>query len=83
MPVEDGQPGEIDVCDGHDGHSHHYVPTSVWECEHLHVRLLGQALGLMLHKAGVTNPGMALTGPQLVLAAESYLGVRVEVSADE
>lgn len=43
-----------------------------------HVRLLGQALGLMLHKAGVVNPGMALTGPQLILAAEDYLGITIE-----
>ena len=47
-----------------------------------HVRLLGQALGLMLHKAGVVNPGMALTGPQLLLAVEDYLGVKVEVVTD-
>jgi hypothetical protein len=30
MPVTDGLPGEIDVCSGEDGHSHHFVPTSTF-----------------------------------------------------
>ena len=33
LPVTDGFPGEIDVCDPHDGHSHRYVPTSALEWE--------------------------------------------------
>jgi L-lysine 2,3-aminomutase len=28
LAVSDGLPGEIDVCDPDDGHSHHYVPSS-------------------------------------------------------
>ncbi len=31
--VPDGFPGEIDVCDATDGHSHHYVPTSTLDTE--------------------------------------------------
>lgn len=29
LPVKDGYPGEIDICDREDGHSHHFVPTSI------------------------------------------------------
>lgn len=33
LAVTDGVPGEIDVCDAKDGHSHHYVPTSTLDTE--------------------------------------------------
>jgi len=31
LKVDDGYPGEIDICDREDGHSHRFVPTSELE----------------------------------------------------
>lgn len=48
------------------------------EAEQQRIEALGQALGNVLKKAGVITGDQPLTGPQLLMAAESYCSASTE-----